>query len=70
MAIEKPISVADAYSSDQPKIRDIGTPEVISALSKGIADFNAMPTHLFFLAIVYPILMVVIIRTFGEKSVA
>ncbi len=36
MAVEKPISVADAYSSVQPKIRDIGTKDVIDALSKGI----------------------------------
>ena len=69
MAVEKPISVADAYSSVQPKIRDIGTKDVIEALSKGIADFNAMPTHLFFLAIVYPVLMLVLARLFAGYDV-
>lgn len=69
MAIENPVSAVDTPSTVQPKINDIGTSDVINALTKGIADFNAMPTHLAFLAIIYPILMVVIIRTFAGYDV-
>jgi uncharacterized membrane protein len=65
MAVEKLVSVIDTHRSEQPKIRNIGTTDVINVLTKGLADFNAMPTHLLFLAIIYPILMVVIIRSFA-----
>jgi uncharacterized membrane protein len=33
--------------------------DLTDALSKGLADFNAMPTHLFFLCVIYPIVVLI-----------
>lgn len=64
MAIRK--AVADTgVSHTIPDVRKIGTPDLIDALAKGIADFNAKPTHLFFLCIIYPILMVIFARAYA-----
>ncbi|MDA1101506.1 MAG: DUF2189 domain-containing protein [Proteobacteria bacterium] len=46
-----------------PDVHSITTADLLVALRKGIADFNAKPTHLVFLAIIYPILMVIFART-------
>jgi len=69
MAMQKPVSVVNVSSAVQPKINDIGTNDVINALTKGFADFNAMPTHLLFMALTYPILMVVIGRAIAGYDV-
>jgi uncharacterized membrane protein len=47
----------------QPKIRRIGFMDLKDALTKGFADFNVMPTHLFFLCLVYPIVTIIVART-------
>jgi uncharacterized membrane protein len=47
------------------EIRTIGAADVTDALTKGIADFNARPTHLIFLCIIYPVLMILIARIFA-----
>ncbi len=46
-------------------VRKIETADLFDALSKGVADFNARPTHLLFLCIIYPVLVVLIGRTFA-----
>jgi uncharacterized membrane protein len=69
MATGKPTSVAGAYFPAQPEIRQIGTPDVLNALSKGFADFMAMPTHLFYLCVIYPAIMLVIVRIFAGYDV-
>ncbi len=48
-----------------PDVRTIRTADLKDALAKGIADFNAKPTHLLFLAIIYPILMILFARTYA-----
>ncbi len=52
-----------------PEVRDIGAADVIDALSKGFADFNANPTHYIFLCIIYPILMILLARLFAGHEV-
>jgi uncharacterized membrane protein len=50
----------------QPVIRSIGLADLRDALSKGIDDFYAMPTHAMFLCIIYPVVGLVLARlTFG-----
>lgn len=39
----------------RPVVRTIGTADLKDALAKGFADFQAKPSHLIFLAIIYPI---------------
>lgn len=39
----------------QPAIRKIGLGDIAAAVRAGIADFAAKPTHLYFLALIYPL---------------
>ena len=54
----KQSTIAD-YGADtsQPTIRQIGVADLFDALAKGFDDFKAMPTHLIFLILIYPIIM-------------
>ncbi|MDP7425828.1 MAG: DUF2189 domain-containing protein, partial [Rhodospirillales bacterium] len=54
--------------TDHPEIRQISFPDLIDAIAKGLADFNAMPTHFFFLAIIYPIVTFAIAGIYGELN--
>jgi uncharacterized membrane protein len=47
----------------QPIVHKIGLADLRNALAKGFADFNAMPTHLAFLCLIYPIVALVAART-------
>jgi len=62
-----PDSGADA--SIQPNIRRIGTADLKDALVKGFADFNAMPTHLVFLGLIYPIVTLVFARAYAGLDI-
>jgi uncharacterized membrane protein len=44
----------------QPAIRNITPTDLLDALSKGLQDFSAMPSHAVFLCIVYPIIGVLL----------
>ncbi len=59
----------DALRQDQPIIHDITTKDLIEALRKGLADFNAMPTHLPFLCLIYPVMTFFVIRYSGNYDV-
>src|SRR6266508_2657663 len=49
-----------------PVVRKIGFADLKDAVAKGIDDFSAMPSHVIFLAIIYPILGLFLARlTFG-----
>ncbi|MBT3916089.1 MAG: DUF2189 domain-containing protein [Rhodospirillaceae bacterium] len=52
--------------TDHPIIRQITLTDLMDAIAKGLADFNAMPTHFFFLAIIYPIVTFGIAGIYGE----
>jgi uncharacterized membrane protein len=48
--------------STHVSVRRIGMGDLKDALAKGIADFNAMPTHAIFLSLIYPIIGIVAAR--------
>lgn len=47
-------------SLDEPFVRRIGPADLWDALVDGIDDFKAMPTHAFFVALIYPVLGLVL----------
>lgn len=49
-------------------VRKINFADLLEAISLGIADFNAMPTHLFYLAIIYPIVTFVAAGIYGDHD--
>ncbi len=69
MANEKPIADAGAYLPARPNVRRIGVADLMEALAKGVADFNAMPTHLVFLCAIYPIVILIAARTYAGYDV-
>ena len=61
---------ADADSSPaQPIVRTIGPGDLRDVLAKGLADFNAKPSHLIFLCMIYPVLMVILARLMAGYDV-
>ena len=68
MANQQAIDGAEVNSS-QPVIHSIGPGDIRDAIVKGVADFEAMPTHLIFLCVIYPMLMLVIARLFAGYDV-
>ena len=68
MTDEKAVDGAD-MSSAEPIVHSIGPGDLRDALVKGIADFEAMPTHLIFLCLIYPLLMLVIARLYAGYDV-
>jgi|APSaa5957512622_1039677.scaffolds.fasta_scaffold08793_3 uncharacterized membrane protein len=64
MVVKKAVAHASAAHT-MPEVSTITTADLMDALSKGVADFNAKPTHLVFLGIIYPILMVLFARTYA-----
>ncbi len=49
-----------------PAVRRIGTADLRAALEQGVDDFRAMPTHLIFVSLIYPIVGVLLAAlTFG-----
>ncbi len=61
MANENALTDVDADPA-QPSVRTIGTADLIDALAKGLADFKAMPTHLVFLCVIYPVVTLLFAR--------
>jgi uncharacterized membrane protein len=53
-----------------PSVRSITPGDLLDALAKGVDDFRAMPTHVIFLSLIYPIAGLAIARwTFGYDIV-
>ena len=49
-----------------PAVRSIGLVDLRDALAKGLDDFRAMPTHVIFLSLIYPIVGIALgSATFG-----
>jgi uncharacterized membrane protein len=56
------------YSSEEPAVRRIGVGDLQQALWRGLDDFQAKPSHLIFLGIIYPIAALILSRlTFGYQ---
>jgi uncharacterized membrane protein len=65
MANQKTITAIDA-GEVLPDIHDINRDDLKDALAKGLDDFKAMPTHVFLLVVIYPIVGAILIDlTFG-----
>ena len=65
MAKESSIAHLGAASGPaiaQPVIRDIRFRDLMDALAKGFDDFKAIPTHLIFLFLIYPVVMLILSR--------
>lgn len=45
-----------------PAVRKIGYSDLRDALTKGIADFRAAPTHVLFLSVIYPVIGLLLFR--------
>ena len=63
MGNEQSIAGLDVLESPKPVIHKIGVADLKDVLVKGLADFNAMPTHLVFFALIYPIVTIIFART-------
>ena len=61
MANERAIADADAGPA-QPIVCKIGTADLRDVLARGLADFNAKPSHLVFLYLIYPVIGLMLIR--------
>lgn len=58
--------VARENRAVDPTVHQIKTADLFDAISKGFADFNAMPTHFVYLAIIYPIVTFSIAGFYGD----
>jgi uncharacterized membrane protein len=55
------ILVGATTSPAQPVVRRISTADIYDALTRGIDDFTAVPSHAVFLCVIYPLLGLVLI---------
>ncbi|WP_026607250.1 DUF2189 domain-containing protein [Methylocapsa acidiphila] len=62
------VFVGPDASPAYPMVRKIGVADLRDALAKGIADFMAMPSHLVFLGLIYPIVGVAIARATSDQN--
>jgi len=69
MISQEHMASSGPQTSVQPTIRNVGWPDLKDALAKGYDDFKAMPTHLIFLCIVYPVVMLVLARSYAGYDV-
>ena len=61
MTDKNAIAGADARPA-QPTVRRIGMADLRVALVRGLSDFNAKPSHVIFLCVIYPVIALVLIR--------
>ena len=69
MAGENSITGGETYGSEQPVIHTIRFADLKDVLVKGLADFNAMPTHIIFLCLIYPIVILISARIYAGYEV-
>ena len=63
-------SLADSdATATLPAVHKIGVADLRDAFSKGVADFNAVPTHFLFLGVIYPIITLVIARVYAGYDI-
>jgi len=71
MAKEHTIGYGDADGAEgtaRPVVRDIRFHDLTTALAKGFDDFKAVPTHLIFLFLIYPFVMLVLSRVAARQD--
>jgi len=59
----------EATAQSAPEIRDISSADLWIALRRGYKDFLAKPSFVFFLAIIYPVISLILIRFIGGYDV-
>ena len=69
MGTEQSIAGQDVVGSPKPVIHKIGIADLKDVLVRGLADFNAMPTHLVFFCLIYPIVTIIAARTYAGYDV-
>lgn len=66
----KDVILPTAAARELPAVRSVTPGDLKDALAKGVADFRAMPTHVIFLSLIYPVAGLAIARwTFGYNIV-
>jgi uncharacterized membrane protein len=60
--IEHDIIMPAETGAELPVVRAIGLDDLVAALAKGWADFKAMPTHVFFIGLIYPAIGLLLFR--------
>lgn len=69
MAQQRTAASLQEAAADLPAIRDINRDDLKDALAKGLDDFKAMPSHVFLLVVIYPIVGAILTRmTFGYDT--
>jgi uncharacterized membrane protein len=63
------VIVGQDVGSDLPVVRKIGVADIWDALAQGLDDFRAMPSHLLFLGLVYPICGMVLAYVTSQQNV-
>ena len=58
--VEHDVVTASEPTGELPIVRSIGSADLKDALMKGLDDFWAMPTHVVFISLIYPIFAVVL----------
>lgn len=69
MTNEKPVTGMGIDRSEHFNVRRIGVADLTDALTKGLGDFGAMPTHLVFLCLIYPVVTLVFARLYAGYDV-
>ncbi|MGF3027488.1 DUF2189 domain-containing protein [Methylobacterium aquaticum] len=59
---------APGFAAARPAVRRIGIPDLKAALSRGVDDFLAMPTHVLFVVLIYPLAGVIIAAATFEQD--
>ena len=55
-------------SPARPVVRTIGPADLRDVLARGLADYKAMPSHVVFLCVIYPVVMLILFKlTFGYE---
>lgn len=57
-----PMAANDAAPADALPVNEIGIADIKDALRQGYADFMAQPSHLLFIALIYPIAGILLAR--------
>jgi uncharacterized membrane protein len=61
------VVLASNASPTQSNVRPIAVEDVKDALLRGIDDFLAMPTHVVFLSLIYPVVGIILAKvSFGQ----
>ena len=57
------------HQEEQLKVKTVHPRELADVLIKGLSDFKAMPTHIIFLCLIYPIVIAIFARVYAGYEV-